>query len=122
MCSRGLALGGVLLLLGAVLACGRKADPRPPPLKHPARTLDLAIQQRGAELILSFTYPRATAGGLALEELEAVEFWELVQPLPAPAEEEEGAEEEGAEQAASPERDEPGAEAETEAAGGGGRT
>jgi hypothetical protein len=66
---------------------------------HPAAVRDLTIQQRGEELLLSFTHPQTTVSGLPLPELQAVEYWELVKPVPvwtpptdAEAEEEESTE------------------------------
>ena len=93
----------VVLLLGlGALACGYKAPPQPPPLKNPATTTDLGVQQRGDELILEFTYPLTTLGGLPLERIEKVEYWEVTKPLNPPVEDEtegdEEAEEEGAEE------------------------
>jgi diaminopimelate epimerase len=83
-------------------------------LKNPNPSYDLKIQQRGSELILSFSYPQTTIGGLPLPELYGVEYWELLKPVPewASAEEEgetEAVIEEGAE-AASADSDEPGLE------------
>ena len=59
-------------------ACGRKEPPRPPLSKVPAKIIDLSVQQRGMELLLTMTYPSTTMGGLALSEIEAVEIWEVV--------------------------------------------
>lgn len=68
-----------LLLTSAVwMACGRKEPPRPPASKVPAKITDLAVQQRGMELLLTMTYPSTTMGGLALSEIEAVEIWQVV--------------------------------------------
>jgi hypothetical protein len=50
---------------------------------HPAAVSDLTIQQRGDEILLSFTHPQTTVSGLPLPELQAVEYWELVKPVPA---------------------------------------
>ena len=59
-------------------ACGRKEPPRPPASKVPAKTIDLEVQQRGMEFILTMSYPSTTMGGLTLSEIEAVEIWEVV--------------------------------------------
>ena len=94
MTPRANLLVTLVLGLGAI-ACGYKAPPLPPPLKHPATTTDLSIQQRGEELILQFTYPLTTFGGLPLEKIEKVEYWELVKPLAPPEEAETEGESEG---------------------------
>jgi hypothetical protein len=49
---------------------------------HPAAVGDLTIQQRGDEILLSFTHPQTTVSGLPLPELQAVEYWELVKAVP----------------------------------------
>ena len=49
---------------------------------HPATTYDLEIEQRGEELILTFTYPQTTISGLPLAELAKVEYWEVKKPVP----------------------------------------
>ncbi len=64
------------------LACGHKEPPKPPPSKIPAATSDLAVQQRGQEILLTLSYPATTMGGLAIENLEALEIWELTRIVP----------------------------------------
>jgi hypothetical protein len=67
------------LLTGPLwVACGRKEPPRPPASKVPAKIIDLTVQQRGMEFLLTMSYPSTTMGGLALSEIEAVEIWEVV--------------------------------------------
>ena len=75
------------------LSCGRKEPPRPPASKVPAKIIDLTVQQRGMEFLLTMTYPSATMGGLALSEIEAVEIWEVVRYVAPLVTEEEVAEE-----------------------------
>ena len=70
-----------LALSFLALACGNKGRPQPPPRMIAAPTRDLVIQQRGKELILSFTYPTVTVAGFTLGPLQAVELWELSQEL-----------------------------------------
>lgn len=70
------------LLVSTLAGCGHKAPPIPAPLKNPARTSDLTVQQRGDQLILRFTHPQTTVSGLPLEPLTAVEYWEVVKPVP----------------------------------------
>ena len=77
-CSSRIVLWTLLLTGPLWLACGRKEPPRPPASKVPAKIIDLSVQQRGMELLLTMTYPSTTMGGLALSEIEAVEIWEAV--------------------------------------------
>ena len=76
--SSWIVLWALLLASPLWLACGRKEPPRPPASKVPAKIMDLTVQQRGMELLLTLTYPSATMGGLAIAEIEAVEIWEVV--------------------------------------------
>lgn len=78
--SRLITVLGILALSSA--GCGHKGPPMPPPLQNPALTTNLAVQQRGLELILTFAYPQTTMSGELLTELQSVEFWELVRPVP----------------------------------------
>ncbi len=78
-------LGGACaaaLVALALAGCGNKESPKPPPQMIPVRTIDLAVGQRGNELLLTFTYPTTTIAGLALGDLESVELWELVREMP----------------------------------------
>lgn len=72
----------LLLLAGTLAACGNKKPPTPPASKVPAPPRDLTIQQRGNEFILRLSYPTMTMGGALLEEIEAIEVWELVRIVP----------------------------------------
>ncbi len=81
MCCRTRLLTlGFLTVLAA--GCGHKGPPLPPPLKNPAPTTDLAVQQRGSELLVTFSYPQTTLSGELLTDLESVEYWELKRPVP----------------------------------------
>ena len=55
------------LLLAAALGCGKRGDPLPPLARTPQPIKDLAVAQRGAELEIRYTAPRATTGGARLE-------------------------------------------------------
>lgn len=77
---RLLALGGLACTL---VACGKKGDPLPPPRNVPAAASDLAVRQRGLEVVLDLGYPKTTAAGLPLAGLEALEVWQLARPRPA---------------------------------------
>jgi hypothetical protein len=79
---RWLLSSALAALLLASVACGRKKSPQPPILMVPARTLDLAVQQRGSEMLLRFTYPLTTAAGTSLGPVQSVELWELLQEVP----------------------------------------
>ncbi len=70
-----------LLLLMASFGCGKIGSPMPPLRYVPAATKDLKAEQRGAEVTLTLGYPRTTIGGGALGGLEAIELWQLGQPL-----------------------------------------
>lgn len=76
---RAMLLGVALLLF----ACGKKGDPLPPLVYVPRAASDLAVRQQGTELVLRVAYPKVATNGLALPGLEAVELWQLEQPLSA---------------------------------------
>lgn len=67
MRARSLALA---LLLLALPACGKRGDPLAPLSRVPQPVTDLKIEQRGRELVYSFTAPRVTVGALRLPVLE----------------------------------------------------
>ncbi|MEE8137609.1 MAG: hypothetical protein V3T81_01860 [Thermoanaerobaculia bacterium] len=69
-------------LLGVAIACGNKEPPKAPPSRIPAASSHLTVQQRGRELLLKMTYPSTTMGGLAIENLEGIEVWELTRIVP----------------------------------------
>jgi hypothetical protein len=65
---------GTAVLAAAVLAgCGKQGPPLPPLKAVPATTKDLVATQQGTQIILSFSYPKTTASGLALPGISAVE-------------------------------------------------
>ena len=69
----------------AVAACGKRGDPRPAPRTIPAAIADLAVRQRGFEVVLEMTHPKTTAAGLTLPPLDEVVLYELERPAPAVA-------------------------------------
>jgi hypothetical protein len=78
--ARDLAVLGCLLVL--CLGCGKQGPPLPPLRTLPAITKDLQLRQQGTRVLFELTYPKTTAGGLALAGLSAIEIWEVVQPAP----------------------------------------
>lgn len=82
---RGLGRGaGIYLaaLFVVLSACGRKGDPIPPPSKVPAAPPDLVAQQQGSDIVLHFSYPTVTEGGLPLTEIESVSVLRYQRPAP----------------------------------------
>ncbi len=79
-------LAATALVLGLTAGgCGKKGPPLPPLRYVPAPTKDLAIIQRGTNVLLSFTYPKTTPAGIALNGVTAVEVWEMERQAPPPA-------------------------------------
>ena len=58
------------VLLAAALACGKKGDPRPPLRPTPATITGLRLAQRGDEVEIRFTAPRASTDGAPLPVLD----------------------------------------------------
>lgn len=77
-----LILAATLLILAA--GCGKKGAPRPPIRYIPAPTKDLAVRQRGSELLFTLTYPSTTASGQALSGIRSVQIWQVQEPVAAP--------------------------------------
>src|SRR3954452_10547356 len=69
-------------LLVAALGCGKQGPPLPPLRAVPALTRDLFLWQQGTRVLFDMSYPKASAGGLALDGISKVEVWEIVQPSP----------------------------------------
>ena len=61
-------------------ACGKKGDPSPPFPRGARAITDLAIEQEGADAVLTFSYPDRLMNGLPLTDLAFVEVYRLVNP------------------------------------------
>lgn len=59
-----------LLLLALLPACGKKGDPLPPLRPTPAAVTDLRLAQRGDQVVITFTAPRAGVDGGRLPVLD----------------------------------------------------
>jgi hypothetical protein len=73
----------ILLLAFVLLACGKRGDPRPPVPIIPKATSDLVVTQRGARLILTWSYPSLTSVGTRLPEIRQIVVYRLEEGLPA---------------------------------------
>jgi len=81
--AQGLVVTGTIVVaLAAALGCGKQGPPLPPLRTVPAATQDLHVRQQGTRALFDLTYPKTTAGGMALDGVSAVEVWEAVQPAP----------------------------------------
>ena len=74
-----------LLLAAGLLgsSCGKKGDPSPPFPRGPRAITDLAIEQEGADAVLTFSYPDRLMSGLPLTDLASIEVYRLVNPSPS---------------------------------------
>ncbi|MGH9443423.1 MAG: fibronectin type III domain-containing protein [Thermoanaerobaculia bacterium] len=73
-------LCGILLLVLAAAACGKKSEPLPPVPPLPARTTDLKVEQQGVLAEISFTFPSGKMDGSPLTDLDAVEIYRIAGP------------------------------------------
>ncbi len=74
--SSSLYLCGLSVLLAA---CGKIGAPLPPERRAPLHTEDLRVEQRGAQLILSFPFTRTQK-----TRLQRIDVYRLVEPSDAP--------------------------------------
>ncbi|MFN2634109.1 MAG: hypothetical protein ABR610_11895 [Thermoanaerobaculia bacterium] len=83
-CRRGILLIFVLAVAPLLASsCGKKGDPSPPFPRGPRAITDLAIEQEGADAVLTFTYPDRLMSGLPLTDLASIEVYRLINPSPS---------------------------------------
>jgi hypothetical protein len=75
-------IGAVLLL--AVVACGKRGDPKPPVPVIPQATSDLVVTQRGPHIVLAWSYPSLTTAGKSLGTVRHVNVYRYSESLPVP--------------------------------------
>ena len=71
---RAVSIGGFLFVLTSIWGCGAPGEPTPPAPQIPRAVADLAAQQAGEAVQLSFTMPTKTIRGEALSDTPAVEI------------------------------------------------
>ncbi len=72
-----------VLLLFALVACGKRGDPHPPIPVIPKATTDLLVAQRGPKVLLSWGYPSLTTAGKSMTRIKRVAVWRTVEEPPA---------------------------------------
>jgi hypothetical protein len=65
-----------------LVACGKRGDPKPPVPVIPRATSDLVVAQRGANVILSWSYPSLTTAGQKLGDIRRIVVYRYVEELP----------------------------------------
>jgi hypothetical protein len=66
----------------ALVACGKRGDPRPPVPIIPKATSDLVVTQRGSKVILTWSYPSLTTSGQNLHDVRRVVLYRASEELP----------------------------------------
>src|SRR5262249_30534394 len=69
--------------LVVAFACGKRGDPHPPVPVIPKPTSDLVVAQRGAKLILSWSFPSLTTTGQKLGDIRRIVVYRYSEPPPA---------------------------------------
>jgi len=77
---RGLAVLHYLFFIFFFTACGSPGDPRPPRPVVPVAVTDLAAQQSGDKVALTFTVPLRSTEGEALDEYPDLEIYRAYTP------------------------------------------
>jgi len=67
----------------ALVACGKRGDPKPPVPVIPQATSDLVVTQRGSNVILSWSYPSLTTAGKSLKDIRRIVVYRQSEELPA---------------------------------------
>ncbi len=91
-----------LLVMTALLGCGKAGPPHPPVPQIPKAAADLVVAQQGPSLLLSFSFPTLTEAGTTLRSLQRVRVFRVVEELPATAAAAAAGEAEGGETAGVP--------------------
>ena len=73
-------LGALLFLV--LVACGKRGDPHPPIPIIPKATTDLVVAQRGAKVLLAWSYPALTTAGKHLTDIRRVTVYRTSESLP----------------------------------------
>jgi hypothetical protein len=71
------------LLIVFAAGCGKKGDPQAPLPRGARAVSDLAVEQEGAEAVLTFSYPDRLLTGQPLTDLDRIEIYRVVNPSPA---------------------------------------
>jgi hypothetical protein len=71
------------LLVPVTAGCGKKGDPMPPLPRGPNAVSDLAVEQEGAEAVLTFSYPDRLMNGEPLRDVSSIEIYRVPDPSPA---------------------------------------
>jgi hypothetical protein len=70
------------LFFVALVACGKRGDPRPPVPVIPKATSDLVVTQRGTRVMLAWSYPSLTTSGKSLADVRRVVVYRYSEELP----------------------------------------
>jgi hypothetical protein len=65
-----------------LMACGKRGDPHPPVPVIPQATSDLVVAQRGAKVILSWSFPSLSTAGQKLGAIRRVVLYRTIEELP----------------------------------------
>jgi hypothetical protein len=75
----------VVLLVAALVGCGKAGPPRPPIPQIPKAAVDLVVAQQGPTVVLSWSFPTLTEAGTTLRSLDRIRLFRVVEELPATA-------------------------------------
>ncbi|MEO8218208.1 MAG: hypothetical protein ABI718_14100 [Acidobacteriota bacterium] len=80
-----LKTGFLLIMFLGLAGCGKKGNPTPPVPIIPKAVSDLAVAQRGPEILLSWSYPAMTTTGKKLEMVRSITILRYTENLPPSA-------------------------------------